>query len=56
MPVRPFRIAAATKRSTALFQRILMLGWANRRSCRIFSARSESRRWIRVTSLLWLVM
>ena len=29
---------------------------AKSRSCNIFSARSESRRWIRVTSWLWLVM
>jgi hypothetical protein len=53
---QPLRLAAADERSTRLFHITLMFGWANSLSCRIFSARSESRRWIRVTSWLWLVM
>ena len=48
-------LAAGDELGDFLSQMILMCGLANSRSCRIFSARKLSRRWISVTSWLWLV-
>ena len=54
-PVTASGVPPPTISSTVLFHTTSILGWANSRSCRIFSARSWSRRCTSVTLVAWLV-
>ena len=54
-PVTTSGAPPPTISSTTLSQTTLILGFANSRACRIFSARSASRRWMSVTLSAWWV-
>ncbi len=55
MPLTVGGLPEAVISSTTLSQTTLIFGCANSRRCKIFSARSVSRRWIRVTCAAWWV-